>query len=84
MYGKDLNPATCSCKNGKYLASIIGDSGITCGEIIESVNEDAEAKLYNKTKAISTYFNELKAACETQNLYLTCILINYHSIIDSC
>ena len=30
------NPATCSCENGKYLASIMDDSAITCDEIIES------------------------------------------------
>ena len=24
------NPAACSCKNGKYLASVIDFSGITC------------------------------------------------------
>ena len=29
------NTATCSCKNGKYLASIIGDSVSICDEIIE-------------------------------------------------
>ena len=29
------NPATCSCKNGKYIGSIIDDSVITCDEIIE-------------------------------------------------
>ena len=28
------NPDTCSCENGKYLASIIDDSMITCDEII--------------------------------------------------
>ena len=28
-----LNPATCSCENGKYLASIMDDSAITCDEI---------------------------------------------------
>ena len=33
------SPATCSCKNCKYLASIIDDSFIMCDEII-----DAEAK----------------------------------------
>ena len=33
------NPATCSCKNGKYLANIIDNSVITCDEVI-----DAEAK----------------------------------------
>ena len=29
------NPSTCNCKNGKYLASIMDDSAITCDEIIE-------------------------------------------------
>ena len=29
------NPGTCSCQNGKYLASIMDDSAITCDEIIE-------------------------------------------------
>ena len=27
------NPASCSCKNGKYLASIIDNSVIMCNEI---------------------------------------------------
>ena len=31
------NLATCNCENGKYLASIIDDSGITCDEVIESL-----------------------------------------------
>ena len=26
------NPATCSCENGKYLASIMDDSAITCDQ----------------------------------------------------
>ena len=29
------NPATCSCKNGKYLASITDSPVIVCDEIIE-------------------------------------------------
>ena len=29
------NPVTCSCKNGKYLATIIDESVIKCYEIIE-------------------------------------------------
>ena len=33
------NPSSCSCKNGKYLSSIMYDSANTCDEII-----DAEAK----------------------------------------
>ena len=63
------NPTTCSCENGKYLASVIDDSAITCDEVIESYEKDAEAKLYNKTN-----FNEKKAIG----------FINYYSIIDSC
>ena len=45
MYAKKiyiLNPATCSCENGKYLASIMDDSAITCDEIIESYGEETE------------------------------------------
>ena len=34
------NPNTCSCQNGKYLASIMDDSAITCDEIIDT---DVEA-----------------------------------------
>ena len=43
---------TCSCENGKYLASIMDDSAITCDEIIGSYDEE--------TKAILTNFNEKK------------------------
>ena len=30
------NPATSSCKNDKYLGSIIDDSVVTCDEIIDT------------------------------------------------
>ena len=44
------NPATCNCKNGKYLASIIDNSVITCDKII-----GAEAKSHDeKTKTVTT------------------------------
>ena len=46
------NPAACSCKNGKYLASINDNSVITCDEIID---RDAEEK-----ETIPTSFNEKK------------------------
>ena len=50
------NPATFSCKNGKYLTNIMGDSVITCDGIIDA---DMEAKSYNEeTKTIPTHFNE--------------------------
>ena len=40
--------ATSSCKNGKFLVSIIGDSVINCDEIIE------------EAKTVPTTFNEKK------------------------
>ena len=50
------NPATCNCENGKYLASIMDDSVITCDEIIE--------------EAVPTNWNKNKANCKTQNVYI--------------
>ena len=49
------NPATCNCENGKYLASIMDDSVITCDEII-----DVEEK----------NFDEKNITCKTQNFYI--------------
>ena len=56
------NPATCGCKNGKCLGSIIDDSVNTCDEIINKV-----AKLNNEErKTVPTknhtcyYFDDLK------------------------
>ena len=45
------NPATYSCKNGKYLESIIEDLVITCDEIIE------------ETKTVRRNFNEKNEIC---------------------
>ena len=42
------NPATCSCKNGKYLAIIMEDSAIASDEIIELHDEE--------TKTVSSNF----------------------------
>ena len=51
-----------SCKNGKYLASIIDDSVITCDEII-----NAEAKLYDEEiKTIPTNFMDKKQLVKQQ------------------
>ena len=49
------NPATCRCENGKYLASIIGESLNMLDEIIE------------ERKTVPTNFNERKATYKTQN-----------------
>ena len=54
MYVKNYvwNPATCICKNGKYLASIMDDSGIIFDEVIKSYCE--------QIKTIPTNVNELE------------------------
>ena len=71
------NPATCNCEHGKYLASIVGDSAITCDEIIES---------YDETKTIPTNFNEEKTSCKTQKCYilLAFLSITIALLIDVC
>ena len=54
-----LNTATCSCKSGKYSASIIDDSVVMCDEIKE------------ETKTVPTNFNEKKkGTCKTRNFYI--------------
>ena len=67
MYVKNYiwNPATYNCENGKYLASIMDDSAITCDEIIESYDEDAEAKSNDGIN-----FNEKKATFKIRNFYI--------------
>ena len=75
------NPATSSCKNRKYLASIMDDSAIICDKVRDA-DRDVEAKLYDKeTKAVPTTFNEKNKSFKTPNL--TYILINNYSIIKS-
>ena len=46
IFAKDYiwNPATCCCKNVKYLAGIIDGSVITCDEIIEAKNKNYSNK----------------------------------------
>ena len=64
------NLATCSCKNRKYLVSIIDDLVSTCDKHIE--------------ETVPTNFNEKKSSLP-QNLYiLLAFFINYCSIINSC
>ena len=48
------NPATCSCENGKFLASIADDSVITRDEIIDT------------SKTVATNFKEKKVNCKTK------------------
>ena len=59
------NPATWTCKDVKYLASIINDSLVTCVEIIE------------ETKAVPTNFNEKKITCKTQNVHILLAFLSF-------
>ena len=56
------NHISCSCENGKYLASIMDDSAIMSDEIIESYDEEI--------KTVPTNFNEKNITCRTQNFYI--------------
>ena len=53
------NPGTCSCENGRYLASIMDDWVMTCDQIFEE-----------ETKTVTTNFNEKNAICKTKNVYI--------------
>ena len=65
------NPATCSCKNDKYLARVIDVSGITWEKIIDT------------RKTLLTIINIKKITCKTKNFYilLTCLLITIALLI---
>ena len=56
------NPSTYIFENGKYLASTMDDSVISCDEAIESHDEE------RKTSPIN--FNEKNIICKTQNSYV--------------
>ena len=58
------NPATSGSENGRYLASIIDDSVITCDEIIKK--QQLQQILMKKSNLQNRTF-----------LYFNCIFINY-------
>ena len=62
-----MEPATCSCDNRKYLASIIDDLAIICDEIMETYDEE--------TKTILSNFKEKKEACKTKNCYILLVFL---------
>ena len=71
------NPATRNYESGKYLASIMDDSVITCNEVMKSYDMEV--------KTIPTNFNEKNITCKTQSFYsLLNLFINHHYLIDSC
>ena len=67
------NTAKCICENGKYLASIMDDSVITCDEVIESYDEEIKTILNEKIKLVKHIVS------------IFCLPFYYlHCIIDSC
>ena len=60
------HPATKSCKNGKYLVSIIGDSVINCDEIVDA--KEAKTITTNLMKKIQSIKNKISI------FYLTFLL----------
>ena len=64
------NPATCSCKYGKYLASIIDYLVVTYDETMHT------------RKTVPTNFNEKNETCIIKSFYT--LLEYYYSIINSC
>ena len=58
------NPATCSCKNGKFIGSIIGDSVVLWDEIIDTTKTVPTKSTLTKavlTKCTSANFYSLLA-----------------------
>ena len=64
------NPATCNCKNGKYVRHIIDGSVTTYDEITK------------ETKTISTKTTPVES--NLTKLHFASFFINYHSIIINC
>ena len=50
------NHFTCNCENGKNLASIMDKSEVICNDVMESYNEDVEAKSNSEKKNSSNKF----------------------------
>ena len=63
--------STCTCENGKYLESTVGDSVIMCDEIINATKTVP-------IKTVPTNINRKKVTCNLENFYilLTFLLIN--------
>ena len=59
-----LEPAICSCENGKYLASIINNLVIMCDEIIHTEGKS----FYKESKKTTTNFNFKEAIFIAKNV----------------
>ena len=76
-----MDPVSCTCKNGKYLASITDDSITTCDEII---NGTVSANFNEKTnRNMQNFYILLKFSLITIELLIAvsiyCYLIKYQA-----
>ena len=74
------NPATCSCENGKYLASIMDNSAITCNEIVEEEIKQLQQilmkeKQFIKQKTLLAFLLIRIALLTAVSIY--CYLVKY-------
>ena len=74
------NPATYTCKNGKYLGSIIDDSVVACDEIIEAIKAVPTKTVTTKVASTNfyillTFLSITIALLIAVSIY--CCLINY-------
>ena len=60
------NLVTCSCENCKYAGSIMDDSVITCGEIIETTITVPTTTVPTKSTSTKT----VPVTCKTENFYI--------------
>ena len=76
------NPDTCSCKNGKYLASIIDNSVITYDEIKDADSLRGLDSYHEETKAMfKANFNEKKQPVKRKISILHFLLITIALLI---
>ena len=87
---KRLSLESCSCENGKYLASIIDDFRITCNEIIEepkivptNFNGKGTYYYFNDTIKIEDFDPDNIKIDEKSHENILVYNISYKSLIDS-
>ena len=64
------SPARYICENGKYVNSIMDESGIICVKVIQPYDEDMKAKSYHETN-----FNKKEATWATESFYILFVFL---------
>ena len=74
-----MNPAKCICENGKYFASIIDSSVITCNEIIETTKTVPTKSFSTGFYILPTFLLTIISLLIALSIY--CYLIKYKAKI---